>query len=355
MEKKKVFVGMSGGVDSSVSAALLKEAGYDVTGVFIRVWKPDFLECTRTDDEEVARRAAAHIGVPFLVFDFADDYKREVVDYMVREYKTGRTPNPDVMCNRQIKFGSFFKKARAMGADFIATGHHARVMTNGEVVSMLSGRDGAKDQSYFLWTLTQDQLQHVLFPIGDYEKSKVREMARERGLPNALRRDSQGLCFVGEFPMREFLGHFMPPKRGDVLNEAGEVVGHHEGAFYLTIGQRHGFTLTKKTPNDPPHYVVAKDIAQNTVTVSPRKPEMPGKVKEIILEDANMIQGRPFDGYAEYMVRYRYRQPLVRASVKGTSVTFTEPQSGVAPGQSLVIYDAKGEECFGGGVIGEVR
>ncbi|MBI1999141.1 MAG: tRNA 2-thiouridine(34) synthase MnmA [Parcubacteria group bacterium] len=357
---KKVFVGMSGGVDSSVAAALLKEAGYDVTGVFIRVWKPDFIECAKTDDESMARRTAAHLGIPFLVFDFAEEYKREVVDYMVREYKAGRTPNPDVMCNKHIKFGLFLQKAREMGADFIATGHYARKSEIRNPKSKISyllhtAKDKNKDQSYFLWTLGQEQLRRTLFPVGGMEKSEVRKLAKKFGLPNAERRDSQGLCFVGEFPMREFLRHFIPLRRGDVLNEAGEVVGHHDGAFYLTIGQRHGFILTKKTPHDEPHYVVGKDAKANTVTVSARTPEMPGSVSEVALENEHFISGAIPGADKTYRVRYRYRQPLVEAGIKkqglGISVCFKASQSGVAPGQSLVIYDKNGEECLGGGII----
>src|SRR3989344_872016 len=233
---KKVFVAMSGGVDSSVAAALLKEDGYEVTGVFMRVWQPDFLTCSRTDDREEAMRAAAHLGIPFLTFDFEKEYKEKVVDYMIAEYTAGRTPNPDVMCNKHIKFRMFLDKAREMGADMIATGHYVRLgrespkpkaqspnktqnpkyQTNSKF-QLLKGIDVNKDQSYFLWTLTQEQLKYCLFPIGEYVKPKVREMARKYGLPNAERRDSQGVCFIGQFPMKEFLKNYIPSEKGAVF------------------------------------------------------------------------------------------------------------------------------------------
>ncbi|OGZ16792.1 MAG: tRNA 2-thiouridine(34) synthase MnmA, partial [Candidatus Lloydbacteria bacterium RIFCSPLOWO2_12_FULL_51_9] len=257
---KKVFVAMSGGVDSSVAAALLKEDGYEVTGVFMRVWQPDFLTCSRTDDREEAMRAAAHLGIPFLTFDFEKEYKEKVVDYMIAEYTAGRTPNPDVMCNKHIKFRMFLDKAREMGADMIATGHYVRLgrespkpkaqspnktqnpksQTNSKF-QLLKGIDVNKDQSYFLWTLTQEQLKYCLFPIGEYVKPKVREMARKYGLPNAERRDSQGVCFIGQFPMKEFLKNYIPEEKGGVLDTGGNIIGVHDGARLYTLGARHGF------------------------------------------------------------------------------------------------------------------
>ena len=397
----KVFVGMSGGVDSSVSAALLKEAtpnnfeklfgrptpegfrGYDVTGVFINVWQPDFLQCQRGDDRREAMRAAAHLGIPFLTLDFEKEYKQEVVDYMVREYKAGRTPNPDVMCNQKIKFGAFFEKAIEMGADYVATGHYAQrsglkeERSDGErpdlgAYALLQAKDKGKDQTYFLWTLTQEHLRRTLFPVGDLLKTEVRERARKFGLPNAEREESQGLCFVGEFKLKDFLGHFIPPQKGDVLNEEGMVIGYHDGAHFLTLGQRHGFMITKKTPHESPYYVVHKDVARNIVTVSHEGPEM-RTTKEIFLHDINFISGKALDENKTYEVRFRYRQPLVQARFKiqdsclrqGSrlrgrfcgqvggqarfKILFNEPQKAVAPGQSLVIYN--GEECLGGGII----
>ena len=368
--KKKVFVAMSGGVDSSVAAALLREAGYEVTGVFMQVWQPDFLTCSRTDDREEAMRAAAHLGIPFLTFDFEKEYKEKEADYMIAEYTAGRTPNPDVMCNSRIKFGAFLTRARELGADYIATGHYARRQVEklkvrkvykvnenkklyepDELYKLLTGRDSAKDQSYFLWTLTQEQLRYCLFPIGGYVKPDVREMARKFGLPNAERRDSQGVCFIGQFPMKEFLKKYVVAKKGDVLDTQGNVIGTHDGARLYTLGERHGFLVTKKTPNDSPVYVVAKDIEKNTITVAPSAARE--TIAEVTLAHQNFISGEPPEENKVYDVRFRYRQPLVKAQytkhLARHILRFETPQKAVTPGQSLVIYD--GEVCVGGGVI----
>ena len=357
---------MSGGVDSSVSAALLKEEGYDVTGVFMKVWQPDFLECSRGDDRREAMRAAAHLKIPFLTFDFEKEYKKEVIDYMVREYKAGRTPNPDVMCNQRIKFGAFFQKARAMGADFVATGHYARIGVSVERLAvrrnsvkldpkrytLYAGRDKNKDQSYFLWTLTQEHLKHTLFPVGGLLKSEVRALARKFGLPNAERKESQGLCFVGEFKLKDFLEHFIPPRRGEVVTDTGEVVGHHDGAVYYTLGQRHGFIVTKKTPNEPPYYIVQKNVKKNILIVSHKGPHMRG-VKETMIHNVHFVSGKVPDMEKAYKARFRYRQPLVNVKIKKKKskivICFEKLQEAVTPGQSLVMYN--GEECIGGGII----
>jgi len=355
-KKSKVFVAMSGGVDSSVSAALLKEKGYDVTGVFINAWQPDFLQCSRGDDKREAMRAAAHLGISFLTFNFEEEYKKEVVDHMVREYREGRTPNPDVMCNKYVKFGAFLERALKMGANCIATGHYARIVdksVRGPTLELWAGVDKNKDQSYFLWTLIQEQLQYTIFPVGDLTKPEVRRLAREFGLPNADRKDSQGLCFVGEFDMKDFLKHYMPEKKGDVLNEKGETIGWHNGAFFFTIGQRHGFTIVKKKPDDPPHYIVDKNIGVNTITVSPQGPTLE-IVKEVIIKEINFISGTCPAMDKKYQARIRYRQPLQECSLDKDKegeikVLFGKPQKAITPGQSLVLYD--GEECIGGGII----
>ena len=358
---KKVFVAMSGGVDSSVAAALLKKQGHDVTGVFMQVFQPDFLECTRTDDRREAMRAAAHLGIPFLSFNFEKEYKEKVVDYMIAEYAAGRTPNPDIMCNKHIKFDMFLKKAREMGADMIATGHYTRLcrefqISNFKIIpnskfKLLKGIDTNKDQSYFLWTLTQEQLKYCLFPIGEYTKPEVREMARKYGLPNAERRDSQGVCFIGQFPMKEFLKHYVAAEKGSVLDGNGTVIGTHDGARLYTLGERHGFLVTKKTPNDPPLYVVAKDIEKNTLTVAPQNARE--EITEAVLANVNFISGIVPENDKVYGVRFRYRQPIQEASfIIHNSlfiIHFTAPQRAVTPGQSLVFYD--GDECIGGGVI----
>lgn len=348
---KKVFVALSGGVDSSVSAGLLKGDGYEVTGVFMNVWQPDFLECSRGDDRREAMRAAAHLGIPFLVFDFEDAYKEHVVDYMVSEYKKGRTPNPDVMCNKYIKFGLFYNKAREMGADYIATGHYARTTKEG---ALLRGVDSEKDQSYFLWAVKSDQLSHTLFPVGGYTKKEVRIMARMYALPNASRKESQGVCFIGEFDMKKFLSHYIPKREGSVLNEEGEAIGWHEGAFFLTLGQRHGFTITQKTPNETPYYIVKKDIENNTITVLHKKDQKAYAQKKVALEGVSFISGMTPLLSQGYRARVRYRQPLqdcfLEEGIDGSyTVIFNEPQITISEGQSVVFYD--GETCLGGGII----
>ena len=369
MEKqKKVFVGLSGGVDSSVSAAILKEQGFDVVGVFIKVWQPDFLPCTWREDRLDAMRVAAHLDVPFITIDLEKEYKEEIVDYMVREYKNGRIPNPDVMCNKYIKFGAFLDKALEMGTDCVATGHYARVhvkkdsenskLNLGEKdvkYSLLAGIDKNKDQSYFLWTLKQKQLQRVLFPIGEYEKSKVRSLARKFGLATAEKKDSQGLCFVGKLDMKEFLKEFIQEKKGDVLNEEGKVVGWHDGVYFYTIGQRHGFTITEKSTDDAPFFVSGKDIEKNILIVSHKKKsgELAQSKTEVILDNVNWIAGESPDLNKKYSARVRYRQTLQPCRIGiddfgKTKIVFEEPQI-ANPGQSVVIYDD--DNCLGGGII----
>ena len=283
--RKRVFVAMSGGVDSSVSVALLQKEGYEVTGVFMKVWQPDFLPCAWEAEKRDAMRVTAHLGIPLLVWNFEKKYKEFVADYMSREYREGRTPNPDVMCNKEVKFGAFFRRAMALGADFVATGHYARIARTMRVESkklkvksqiqntkykLLKGVDVGKDQSYFLWTLGQEQLSKTFFPIGKYKKSQVRALAKKFNLPVAEKKDSQGLCFVGKLDMKDFLAHFIKEKEGIVLGESGEYIGSHRGAYFYTLGERHGFTITKKGVDDAPYYIVAKDLVNNTVTVAHR-------------------------------------------------------------------------------------
>jgi len=340
--KKKVFVGLSGGVDSSVAAALLKKEGYNVTGVFIKVWSPDWLPCIWKDERRDAMKVAAHLDIPFLTFDFEKEYKEGVVDYMVNEYKVGRVPNPDVMCNKEVKFGAFLNKALEMGADFVATGHYVRLKNP----RLLKGIDENKDQSYFLWTLSQKQLKHCLFPIGEYKKSEVRNMAEKFNLPTANKKDSQGLCFVGKVDMKEFLKHYIKEKRGNVVNEDGEIIGEHDGAFFYTIGQRHGFTITDKSTEEKPYYIVTKDMNTNTITVSHRNKEKDFAKKEVNLKNVNWISSVPQNGSLE--AKIRYRQDMQKCSVDNNTVRFDKPQN-AASGQSLVLY--KGDECIGGGIM----
>jgi len=363
-DRKTVYVGMSGGVDSSVSAALLKKAGYRVVGVFIRPWDPaddqetDWgIVCNWRTERREAMRAAAQLDIPLFTFDASKEYKEKVVDYLLDEYRVGRTPNPDVMCNKQIKFGVFYNWAIAQGADFVATGHYCQIRKENEGnqiknFKLTVSKDRNKDQTYFLWNLKQEQLPRILFPVGGYEKEEVRNLAKKFGLPNATKKDSQGLCFIGQIDFKNFLGRQISTKSGAVLNEKSEVIGHHDGAIFLTIGERHGFTIDKKTPDQKPYFVVAKDMEKNTITVSiePTKTETLTDLFEIIA--TNWIRETPTVGKT-YQARFRYRQSLQTGKIttqKNGEATFQfdEPQL-IPAGQSLVLYDDK--ICLGGGII----
>lgn len=347
MTRKTVFVGLSGGVDSAVSAALLKKQGYEVVGVFIKTWHPDFLECNEEGERRDAMRAAAHLDIPFLTFDFEDVYKKEVADYMISEYRRGRTPNPDVMCNKEVKFGAFLKKAVSMGANFVATGHYARTP------GLSKGKDPAKDQSYFLWTLNHKQLSKILFPVGHLRKSDVRKLAKKLGLPVAEKKDSQGICFLGEVDLNKFLKHYIKEKKGKVLNTKGEVIGYHDGVFFHTLGKRHGFTITKKSPNDGPYYILGKDVKKNILIVSQKKePNHSTILTNYRIEKTNWISGEPKKN-TKYTAQIRYHGELIPCKVAcgskaSAQVTFKRPIL-VAPGQSCVVYD--GDVCLGGGVV----
>ena len=356
--KETVFVGLSGGVDSSVSAALLLKAGYNVVGVFIKVWQPDFFECTWREDRLDAIRICAKLKIPFKTLNLEKEYKKEVVDYMISEYQAGRTPNPDVMCNRFVKFGGFYDWAIKNGADYVATGHYAQVkIARQGLAHLLEGKDNNKDQSYFLWTLPQEKLKKCLFPIGHLEKPEVRKLADKFGLSTSVKKDSQGLCFIGQVDIKDFLKNFVEVGIGDVKNEQGDVIGHHDGAIYYTIGQRHGFMVTKKQPDDKPLFIMSKDVKNNILVVSPRDPNTDNllSVKSIVLKDVNQICSAWHVG-DQVLVRVRYRQVAQKAKLGWESdnwkVIFGKPQSVVAVGQSAVIY--KGNDCLGGGIIDKV-
>ena len=343
---KKVFVGMSGGVDSSLSAALLKEQGYDVTGVFIKVWQPDFIECTWKEDRLDAMRVASALGIPFVTLDLEKEYKQGVIDYMIEEYRVGRTPNPDVMCNREVKFGAFWKWAKNQGADYIATGHYAR--TDNE--HLFASRDANKDQTYFLWTLTKEDLSHILFPIGHMTKSDVRKEAERRGLYTSKKKDSQGLCFVGSIDLKTLLKEYIDEQEGAVLDRDGNRIGTHSGSTFYTIGERHGFTITKKTSEDAPYYVVGKDLASNTLTVSHEKPTV--ETACIPLSRVSFVSDIPQEGKI-YEARGRYRAPCAKVTLskngEGWSANVLEGELIRTGGQSLVVYD--GNSCLGGGIM----
>lgn len=358
-KKPTVFVMMSGGVDSSVAAFLLREEGvYDVVGAFIKGYNVD--GCQEREAED-ARRVAEYLGIPFYVIDLEEEYKRFVVEYLVNGYRNGITPNPDVMCNKEIKFGVFLEKALALGADFVATGHYVRSMKyeiggmSGEaktVYALQQGVDDNKDQSYFLWTLRQDQLKHCLFPIGVYTKPEIREIAAKVGLSTAQKKDSQGICFLGKISLREFLEQYLPKQQGDIVTVDGVKVGAHTGAWFYTIGQRHGLCVG----GGPAYFVVKKDVINNIVTVSHDDRLLEQAIESVGLADVNLMGAhaiQPVDSLP-VLVRIRYRQPLFPATLikEGNShrLQFDEPQKSVALGQSAVLYDAAGT-VIGGGVM----
>lgn len=355
---KKVFVGVSGGVDSSVSLALLKEKGFDVTGVFLKVWYPDFQPCDWKDERLSAMKVCAKLNVPFLTIDCEKEYKEEVVDYMINEYREGRVPNPDIFCNKYVKFGIFLKKALEMGADYIATGHYARVEAGDKNLELREGIDKEKDQSYFLYTLNQDQLKHIMFPIGHLTKPEVRKLAEKFDLPTAFKKDSQGLCFIGKVDIKDFLSHYIPEKKGDVLNTNGQVIGEHSGATFYTVGQRHGFIITKKTPNDPRYAVISKNLSTNTVTVAGKgiEDKKINNISEFQLSNLHLISINNPNFPMKTQVRIRYRQEkqdcVIEESLGKIVVKLNKPQSAISIGQSAVFY--KDDICLGGGIIEKI-
>ncbi len=344
---KKVFVGMSGGVDSSLSAALLKEQGHSVTGVYMKNWTQDFpgFECPWKQDLADAKRVAVQLGISLEIFDFEKDYKEKVVDYMIAEYKAGRTPNPDIMCNQEVKFRIFLDAALEKGADFIATGHYSRVKDG----QLLKGVDTNKDQSYFLYRITENALKHSLMPIGEMEKTQVRAEAKKRGLVTAQKPDSQGICFVGEVGIREFLERYVKDiEPGAIIDQDGREIGRHEGAIYYTIGQRQGLGVGGGLP----YYVTHKDMEKNIVYVTTNLDDEHLWGNNFIIRDAHWINAMP-DTSKKYDVRMRYRSKLTKCSLKevkgGFEITLEKPERALATGQSAVIYE--GDRVVGGGII----
>jgi tRNA-specific 2-thiouridylase len=340
----KVVVGLSGGVDSAVSAALLKDAGHDVVGVFIKIWSPEFTACTWQEDRLSAKRVAAYLGIPFVEVDASQRYKELVVAPMVREYAAGKTPNPDVLCNQYVKFVLLAEAADTVGASHVATGHYARVHEKEGVARLLKGVDTQKDQSYFLYRVPQHLLARTCFPLGEYTKQEVRDMAVRYKLPNAARKDSQGICFVGDVSIAEFLEQYIRLTSGPVLNTAGEVIGEHTGAQHYTRGMRHGFTLFQSSV---PHYVIATDCKDNTITVD--MSVAAAETTHITMSDTAWVAGVPL---GEVSVAVRYRQAVVPAHLSchsGTCIIETETPVIAVPGQSVVVY--RDQECCGGGII----
>lgn len=362
ISNKKVFVGLSGGVDSAVSAALLKKAGYKVTGVFIRAWQPDETDCGWKDERRDAMRVAAMLDIPFETLDLSDVYKKEVADYMIAEYAKGRTPNPDIMCNRYVKFGSFWDYAKDKGADYVATGHYAQcVKTKEGEFQMLEGADPEKDQTYFLWTLTEKDLEHVLFPIGHLHKKEVRKLATDFNLPVSTKKDSQGVCFIGHLDMKEFLKSYIKTEPGKVLDIEGNEIGAHEGAVLYTFGERHGFNMKNKSTNAEPRYIIAKDIVKNTITVASDtefekvSKEFEAKISPLLRVNltarVQALLSKDGSYTCECRIRYRQERQVCTITTQGAlvSVFFEQIQKGLAPGQSVVFYI--GNHCLGGAIL----
>ncbi|HSE61866.1 MAG TPA: tRNA 2-thiouridine(34) synthase MnmA [Candidatus Saccharimonadales bacterium] len=421
----KIYVGMSGGVDSSLSAALLKAQGYAVTGVYMKNWTQDLpgMKCPWADDLADAKRVAVQLGIPFKVFDFQKEYRQKVVDYMIAEYKAGRTPNPDIMCNQEVKFKLFLQTALADGADMIATGHYARVhhpagpapqvpshssspstapgerealppghprlplhelpFANGQphnseapsgaeggyttrmeqseyewegalsdeargVTSLMMPADAAKDQTYFLYRITEEALSKTLFPLGNMTKPEVRAKAAELGLATAAKKDSQGICFVGQVGIKDFLSQYVTSQPGDIIDKKiGKVIGQHDGAIFYTFGQRHGLGVGGGLP----YYVVGKDMAKNTVYVTTDLNDDSLWRDRLRLEHLHWINDAPAPGKT-YQARTRYRAQLVDCMLDSKGVlTLAEPERAITPGQSAVLYD--GDRVLGGGIVAE--
>jgi tRNA-specific 2-thiouridylase len=344
---KKVFVGMSGGVDSSVTAALMVEHGYDVTGVYMKNWSQDLPGhyCPWKEDYHDAKRVAAQLGIKFKMYDFEIQYRDKVVNYMIDEYKLGRTPNPDIMCNQEVKFKLFLDTALSDGADLIATGHYARVINN----QLWAAKDKNKDQSYFLCRVPKQALSKVLFPIGDFDKPLIRKMAKDRGLVTATKKDSQGICFIGKVSIREFLSQYVKPKVGPIIDQNDKQVGNHDGALFYTIGQRQGL----RVGGGLPYYVVGKDMKKNVVYVSTDLQDSRLWTNELNLSQLHWLDEIDPES-KDYMVRTRYRAQLIKInSIKSENKSLVLKLSSevraVTPGQSAVIYE--GDHLIGSGIV----
>ncbi|MEK7516360.1 MAG: tRNA 2-thiouridine(34) synthase MnmA [Patescibacteria group bacterium] len=388
--KQKVLLALSGGVDSSVAAALLVRQGYEVIGAFMKNWSGDPIpppaggasepgrdsagkspsgdkypagyksrpeprdgagkgdDPCWIDDRRDAMRVAAHLGIPFVTLNFEREYRQEVVEYLFREYAVGRTPNPDVLCNTEVKFPLLWREAKKLGADVIATGHYARIVRSGGKHRLLASVDKEKDQSYFLHGLTQNDLAHTMFPVGGMKKLEVRALARKLGLSTAEKRSTRGICFIGKMDMRAFLGKRIPERSGEIITTDGRRVGTHPGTAFFTIGQRHGLGVG----GGAPCYVAAKDQKTNTLIVAQNAKDPALYRKEFLIREARWISGTPKLPIS-CRIRTRYREPLTEGVVRrargGFRVICKSARRAVTPGQSVVFY--RGQECLGGGVI----
>ena len=351
----RIVVGMSGGVDSSVAAYLLKQQGYDVLGVFMRNWEDDSDDCPARQDFLDVLAVAEVIGLEVDAVNFSAEYKDRVFAYFLAELQAGRTPNPDVLCNAEIKFKAFLDFALAAGAEKMATGHYARLEEHDGLTRMLKACDQTKDQSYFLYRLTQQQICRALFPLGDIPKTEVRRIAHEINLPNAAKKDSTGICFIGERPFRAFLEQHLPKEPGKMQTPDGKTIGEHQGLMYYTLGQRQGLGIGGQKDGDgEPWFVAAKDLASNTLIV------VQGHAHPLLLSTTlaasqlNWISGSAPDPNKTYAAKTRYRQSdapcrVLRLEDDALELHFDTPQWAVTPGQSAVLYD--GEMCLGGGII----
>ena len=351
-QRGKIFVGLSGGVDSAVAAALLVRQGYEVTGIFMQNWSADFAGCCNLErDVADARAVASQLRIPFYVWNFEREYKDKVLSYFFAAYEAGRTPNPDVMCNREIKFKLFLDRALKLGADKIATGHYARITQDAQGCHLLKNLDESKDQSYFLCALGQQELSHAIFPLGDFKKTEVRKLAVEFKLPTATKKDSQGICFVGQIDIRKFLQANIKAVPGQIVNPQGEVLGEHEGLAFYTIGQR------KDIGNLPggPYYVVAKNLVNQALVISADPHDSLLWRSQCLLADLSWTN-QEINLPGEYEVVIRYHHAPVKAKLEkvaeAVKISFVEPQRAITLGQLAAIFS--GDELVGAGVIAEV-
>ncbi len=348
----KIVVGISGGVDSSVAALLLKRQGHEVTGLFMKNWEEDDTtgHCSAEEDLKMAQTVCDHLGIPLKTVNFSTEYWDRVFSYFLSEYRAGRTPNPDVLCNKEIKFRVFLEHALALGADRIATGHYARVDSHAGRFHLLKARDASKDQSYFLCLLGQEALAHTLFPVGDLTKTEVRRLAQEAGLSNYDRQDSTGICFIGERDFKSFLARYLPAQPGEMRTLSGSFKGKHDGLMYYTIGQRQGLGIGGE---GEAWYVVGKDVTNNILYVEQGE-HHPALFSEALMAgQLHWIGAEPLSWPRKLRAKTRYRQSdqvcTVAPHKTGLHVTFDHPQRAITPGQAVVFYD--GDECLGGGII----